>query len=218
MKVMHRIILFLPEPHSLQSLSYTSWKLFYIIHLSKHTLLRRTMLNCMGGEEVLAMANWVYRCQPPQLISSAADVGPEGSDDPFLTDKLRYIDDFMETRPSTLSDSTCPIQDAIDIYDFHSKAVRPLAKHFLGSCRDGSETLARNLTKHKIRTAEMKRTALALYGFELFRRLFGAARASMAIMKTYYQGFFTAFALWESAQMSCIHDFLAGLIRIGMPQ
>lgn len=215
-KVIHRIISFLPEPLSLQSLSYTSWKFFYIIHMSKRGLLRTIMLNCLGGEEVLAMATWLHRCQPPQLISSADNVGPEDSEDPFLTEKLLYIDDFLETRPSTVSHSTWPIQDAIEICDFHCQAVRPLVKDFVNSCCEGSETLSRNLGKRSISTAEMRRAALALYGFELFRRLFGATRASMSIMKTYYQRFFTAFAPWELARMSCIHDFVARLITAGM--
>lgn len=217
-KVVHRIISFLLEPRSLQSLSYTSWKLFYIIHTSKRSLLQRITLNCLGGDDVLAMATWVYRCQPPQLISSANDVGPEGSNDALLTDKLLYIDHFLETRPSTLSDSTWPIQDAIEICDFHITTVRPLAEQFLDSCHDSSVLLARNLVERAVSATEMRRTVLALYGFELFRKLFGAARASMSIMKTYYQSFFTAFAPWESAQMSCIHDFIARIIITGMWQ
>ncbi|KAM5351173.1 hypothetical protein ACJ41O_003896 [Fusarium nematophilum] len=205
------ILAYLPDVPSLASAALSCRSLYTAFKSREHGLVQSVLVNCIGVAN-LPEALITQRCSPP-LLSIHVERQNLPTGDEQMRQMREYVFNFVThlERPS-LGSAEISLAEGLALGDFHVQTVSPLTQSFVEACSKRSgwqRPLEESLQTRPLSRTERERIERALYRFEMFRRLFGCFGEEIDELLNFATTFFSKFAPWESAQLGCIHDFLA---------
>ncbi|CAM1502468.1 Fc.00g044520.m01.CDS01 [Cosmosporella sp. VM-42] len=194
------------------------WKLV-LASLPNLSSLRNAVLTCRTFHA--AFTEYHQPCVAQVLINEIGiDVVPEaiavqhllnnpldttGTNSQRLVARQDFSDKYLKNRP--LPPRRLKLRDALPLSRFHSY-VEDFTEIFLrNSLKAAPDGFDQSIELQGLSRGETNRIHLSLYRFEIFRLMFGSWCPES--MSDFIDTFFSHFPLWESAQLGCIHDFLA---------
>lgn len=200
----------LPDAHCLLNASLTCKSFHQIIQTNKQRLTLRIRTSCFGLE-LTSEALWVLQCEPLYQARDAVADLDENIERSHLCGK--FATDFLQKGPPDIHGVKLTLGQIIELCQFHTAVVEPLAQDFVKYCTETSLVgIDDSLQTRPPTHTEYQRTIRSLYRFELFRKLYACFAVEngdlYVAFAQYFGAFFYRFAPWETIQISCIHDYL----------
>lgn len=217
-----RILELTGDARTLASAALTCQQLYAAFRLKPNYLIRLALAKSVG-HDTLPEATIVHRCEPPFLSTTVARLPEYDREDCMRIS--RFTREFLERleRP-ILASTTWSLGEALKIEEFHKHTVLELVDRLIQLCPETTQIdgtnrmpvkLAKNLSLNPPTRTERERMSRAFYRFELFRKLYGCFGWEGIDYLGDYAAFFVKFSSWESAQLGCVHDFLANQVIPG---